>query len=78
MSKKLNRNDPCHCGSGKKYKNCHMNQDNSAITSKAGMIGLGIAIILGLVFVFMQLRANDASQNCPDGTVWSEAHGHCH
>lgn len=21
--KKLNRNDPCYCGSGKKYKNCH-------------------------------------------------------
>lgn len=22
---KLGRNDPCHCGSGKKYKNCHLN-----------------------------------------------------
>jgi methionyl aminopeptidase len=21
--KKINRNDPCWCGSGKKYKNCH-------------------------------------------------------
>ena len=21
---KIGRNDPCHCGSGKKYKNCHM------------------------------------------------------
>ncbi|TXD85796.1 hypothetical protein FUT87_15190 [Mitsuaria sp. TWR114] len=20
---KLGRNDPCHCGSGKKFKNCH-------------------------------------------------------
>lgn len=24
---KLNRNDPCHCGSGKKYKKCHLNAD---------------------------------------------------
>ena len=24
---KLGRNDPCWCGSGKKYKNCHMNSD---------------------------------------------------
>ncbi|MDD6154873.1 MAG: preprotein translocase subunit SecA [Eubacteriales bacterium] len=24
---KLGRNDPCWCGSGKKYKNCHMKQD---------------------------------------------------
>ena len=22
--KKINRNDPCHCGSGKKYKKCCM------------------------------------------------------
>jgi preprotein translocase subunit SecA len=25
---KLGRNDPCHCGSGKKYKNCHMNSES--------------------------------------------------
>ncbi|MCL2304243.1 MAG: SEC-C metal-binding domain-containing protein [Planctomycetaceae bacterium] len=24
LGPKLGRNDPCHCGSGKKYKNCHM------------------------------------------------------
>ncbi|MEK7532659.1 MAG: SEC-C metal-binding domain-containing protein [Patescibacteria group bacterium] len=22
-SNKIGRNDPCHCGSGKKYKKCH-------------------------------------------------------
>ena len=27
---KLRRNDPCHCGSGKKYKNCHMKADMAA------------------------------------------------
>ena len=26
---KLGRNDPCWCGSGKKYKNCHMRQDEA-------------------------------------------------
>lgn len=25
--KKLGRNDPCHCGSGKKYKKCHLSLD---------------------------------------------------
>lgn len=25
---KLGRNDPCHCGSGKKYKKCHLNADS--------------------------------------------------
>ncbi|MCJ7549685.1 MAG: SEC-C domain-containing protein, partial [Anaerolineae bacterium] len=24
---KLSRNEPCWCGSGKKYKQCHMRQD---------------------------------------------------
>lgn len=27
---KLGRNDPCWCGSGKKYKNCHLKQDQRA------------------------------------------------
>lgn len=27
---KIGRNDPCYCGSGKKYKNCHMQSDNEA------------------------------------------------
>ena len=27
--RKLGRNDPCWCGSGKKYKNCHMRQDQA-------------------------------------------------
>jgi hypothetical protein len=25
---KLGRNDPCHCGSGKKYKKCHESLDS--------------------------------------------------
>ncbi len=28
--KKPGRNDPCWCGSGKKYKNCHLRQDHAA------------------------------------------------
>ncbi len=27
---KLGRNDPCHCGSGKKYKHCHYEADRAA------------------------------------------------
>jgi hypothetical protein len=26
---KIGRNDPCHCGSGKKYKRCHLNREKS-------------------------------------------------
>ena len=27
---KLGRNDPCHCGSGQKYKKCHLPADETA------------------------------------------------
>ena len=27
---KLGRNDPCWCGSGKKYKTCHMRSDEES------------------------------------------------
>jgi hypothetical protein len=27
---KIGRNDPCHCGSGKKYKKCHLPADDAA------------------------------------------------
>lgn len=26
---KIGRNDPCHCGSGEKYKKCHLPKDNA-------------------------------------------------
>ena len=26
----IGRNDPCHCGSGKKYKQCHLGKDEEA------------------------------------------------
>lgn len=27
MTTELGRNEPCHCGSGKKYKKCHLEKD---------------------------------------------------
>lgn len=30
MEGKLKRNDPCHCGSGRKYKHCHLPQEQQA------------------------------------------------
>jgi len=27
---KIGRNDPCHCGSGQKYKKCHLVADDAA------------------------------------------------
>jgi uncharacterized protein YecA (UPF0149 family) len=30
-SKTPGPNDPCHCGSGKKYKKCHMAEDQAKV-----------------------------------------------
>jgi hypothetical protein len=30
MTAKIGRNDPCHCGSGQKYKKCHLPKDDAA------------------------------------------------
>ena len=36
MEPNLGRNDPCHCGSGKKYKQCHLAEDEAkARTARA-------------------------------------------
>ena len=31
---KIRRNDPCPCGSGKKYKKCHLGHEDDLITEK--------------------------------------------
>ena len=31
---KIGRNDPCHCGSGEKYKKCHAAKDSEASFSE--------------------------------------------
>jgi methionyl aminopeptidase len=43
--RKLNRNAPCWCGSGKKYKNCHLREDRRA---GRGAPAEGIATGLGV------------------------------
>ena len=50
MSANLKRNDPCHCESGKKYKNCHgtKNSKNSYL-----WILWGVIIVLIIIFSFI-------------------------
>lgn len=78
MTHNTGRNDPCHCGSGRKYKNCCYDKDHSQLASKLGMIGIVVAIILVLILAGIALSGGEGPQNCPPGTVWSTAHQHCH
>ena len=78
MSKKLNRNDPCKCGSGKKYKNCCQGKVKSGRSSKFAMITLLLAVVFGLIIIMLAISSSGAPVDCPPGTVWSDAHQHCH
>ena len=58
---KQGRNDPCHCGSGKKFKVCHARQTNSHFNQQwviAGIIG-GIF----LLFFFMDSGTSTTTVN---------------
>ena len=37
---RIGRNDPCHCGSGKKYKNCCSEKDRQRLQQSSGVSGL--------------------------------------
>jgi preprotein translocase subunit SecA len=46
-SQSLGRNDPCHCGSGKKYKNCHYEADERLRKAAQSRSGGGITLKKG-------------------------------
>lgn len=80
---KVGRNAPCHCGSGKKYKNCHQQIDDQkeAKSKKSIMIGgLALFVILLAVVLYLntQSSGNAAPGDAPAGKVWSPEHGHWH
>ena len=76
MKSKISRNDPCPCGSGKKYKNCHENKENKS-TSKIPLI-LGVIFIIAIGIFLIKPNQNLKSSGGKPGQVWSEEHGHWH
>ncbi len=78
MSDNPGRNDPCHCGSGRKFKNCCKEKDESALSSKLGVAGLVLAVVLGFWFLSSAISSGGNTPDCPTGQTWSEAHQHCH
>ncbi|MFU8812142.1 MAG: SEC-C metal-binding domain-containing protein [Balneolaceae bacterium] len=78
MANTPNRNDACHCGSGKKYKNCCLGKDQSGNKSKFAMIVIGLAVIASLFILLLSITSGSGPIDCPPGTVWSDAHNHCH
>jgi hypothetical protein len=82
--KKVGRNDPCFCGSGKKYKNCHELSATSVANSTKSFWIIAILILL-LIFAIFSIvyspsynQSDGPSGTPPAGKVWSEEHGHWH
>lgn len=80
--RKLGRNELCHCGSGKKYKNCHRGMDDQKGSQNyrliIGSIIIFIIILSIGIYWNQQTSGNTTSQDAPAGKVWSSEHGHWH
>ena len=70
------RNEPCPCGSGKKYKQCCLAKGSAATMQFKLMVGFGAVILL----VCMVLLISSIRNYEPGDTnrVWSEEHQHWH
>ncbi len=80
---RVSRNDPCPCGSGRKYKKCHEGKD----AEKPGRTGMLTMALLGLLVVggatavvisFARDGGSAARTGGRPGQVWSPEHGHWH
>ena len=69
---KIGRNEPCACGSGKKYKTC-CEAKAQANSGARLMIVLIAALVLAGVLAMMANRGQSTG-----GGVWSAEHGHYH
>lgn len=74
------RNQPCACGSGRKYKQCCMAKDAAKQTSQVQWVMyLLVAFVLaGAVGIFLNIVNGNHQGSPASGGVWSEEHGHYH
>jgi hypothetical protein len=75
--RKAGRNDPCPCGSGKKFKRCCEAKKAAARGTTIGMVVVGAIVLGGLAFALSSWN-EDSSPSMAPGRVWSPEHGHYH
>ena len=74
---KAGRNDPCPCGSGRKYKKCCEAKQQSTRGSRAMVIAVAI-VLAGAIAAALTSFGEDPSPVATSGRVWSPEHGHYH
>jgi hypothetical protein len=78
---KIGRNEPCPCGSGKKYKNCCLAKKSSTPLAQKLLVTVFILLIIfGLIAFITAIRSYEPSSSTGQGQgqVWSEEHQHWH
>ena len=75
---KIGRNDPCPCGSGKKYKACCAGKTarRDTLLSKGMVALLGALLVVGIVAIAALFSPSDRRTEAT--RVWSSEHGHWH
>lgn len=74
----IGRNEPCHCGSGKKYKHCCLNAGPKATLGQRFLfVAVAVVLLGGALIVLLNLDEFSHSEGGPT-RVWSEEHGHWH
>ena len=74
---KAGRNDPCPCGSGRKYKrSCEVTERRGR--SSRALVFVVLAILAGAIVAAVTSLGEDASPVAAPGRVWSPEHGHYH
>lgn len=71
----VGRNDPCPCGSGRKYKQCHASKSRAMTRGQLLMVVLISVVLVGGLLLSIVNRQSHVGQ---PGGVWSEEHGHYH
>jgi len=72
---KVGRNDPCPCGSGKKYKLCHESKTTTTRSSRVLMVVVGAAVLAAIAAGVASFTADRSAVGV---RVWDPVHGHFH
>lgn len=76
---KIGRNDPCPCGSNKKYKNCCLGKAAKIPVAQKLMLGVIVLVFaVSAVLFIASVRNHESSNQGGAGLVWSEEHQHWH
>jgi len=74
---KLGRNDPCWCGSGKKYKKCHMAQDRAQTSTTRSSEANDVAHPLVSPGLVTPTRPIPDFVQCPEYAATGEGESNC-